>query len=61
MRLKDVRGLRRIALWICVPLLLSVLAPEAVASGFVGTLPSLWASATALSLTLITVVSANRK
>jgi hypothetical protein len=61
MRMKDHKGLRRIALWAWMPLALCVLAPEAVASGLVGTMPSLWASAAALSLTLITIVSTNHK
>ncbi len=61
MRLKDFRGLRRIVLWSWVPLVLCVFAPEAVASGLGGTMPSLRATATALSLMLITVVSSNRK
>jgi len=61
MRMKEVTVLRRIALWASMPLGLCVLAPEAVANGLIGTVPSLWATATALSLTLITVVSANKK
>ena len=61
MRMKDVRGLRRIALWTLMALVLCALAPEAVASDLIGSMPSLWAIATALSLTLITVVSANQK
>ncbi len=61
MRLKDYRGLRGIALWTWVALVLCVLAPEAVASGLGRTMPSLWAVATALGLTLITAVSANQK
>jgi hypothetical protein len=61
MRLKDYRGLRGVALWIWVALVLCALAPEAVASGLISTMPSLWATATALSLLLITVASANQK
>ena len=61
MRLKDHRGLRGVALWIWVALVLCALAPEAVASGLISTMPSLWATATALSLLLITVASANQK
>jgi hypothetical protein len=61
MRMKDVRGLRRIALWTLMALMLCALAPEAVASGLIPSMPSLGATATALSLTLITVVSANQK
>jgi hypothetical protein len=59
--MKDVRGLRRIALWTLMALMLCALAPDAVASGLLGHMPSLWATATALSLTLITAVSANQK
>ena len=61
MRMKDVRGLRRIALWTLMALMLCALAPEAVASGLIRSVPSLGATATALSLALITVVSANQK
>lgn len=63
MRLKDYRGLRGIALWSWVALVLCAFAPEAVASGPVCTMPSPWggATATALSLMLITVASANQK
>jgi hypothetical protein len=61
MRMKDVRGLRRIALWTLMALMLCALAPEAVASGLIPSMPSLGATATALSLMLITVVSANQK
>jgi hypothetical protein len=61
MRMKDARGLRRIALWTWMPVALCVLAPDAEASGLIAPLPSLWAAATALSLTLITVVSARQK
>ena len=60
MRMKDVRGLRRIALWTLMALMLCALAPEAVASGLIRSVPSLGATATALSLALITV-SANQK
>ena len=58
---KAVRGLRRIAHWTWIALVLCALAPEAVASGLSPTVPSLWATATALSLTLITLVSDNQK
>ena len=61
MRMKDGRGLRGIALWIWVAGVLCAFAPEAVTSGLISTMPSLWATATALSLMLITVVSANQK
>jgi hypothetical protein len=61
MRLKDHRGFRGIGLWIWVALVLCAFAPEAVARGLISTMPSLWATATALSLMLITVVSANQK
>jgi hypothetical protein len=61
MCVKDVRGLRGIALWTLMILVLCALAPGAVASGLIRTMPSLWATATALSLTLITAVSANQK
>lgn len=52
---------RGIALWALMMLLLCAFAPDAVASGQIGTMPTLWAAATALGLTLITVVSANQK
>jgi hypothetical protein len=42
-------------------LALGALAPGALAGGLIGDLPNLWTTATALSLTLITAVSANRK
>ena len=61
MCVKDVRGLRGIALWTLMILVLCALAPDAVASGLIRIMPSLWATATALGLTLITVVSANQK
>jgi hypothetical protein len=61
MRMRDIRGLRRIALWTLITLMLCALASEAVASGLIRSMPSLGATATALSLTLITVVSANQK
>jgi hypothetical protein len=61
MRLKDCRGLHGVALWISVALVLCALAPEAVASDLISTMPSLWATATALSLLLITAVSANHQ
>lgn len=57
MRMRHVSGLRRIALWTSMALTLAALAPDAVASDLIGQMPSLWATATALSLTLITVVS----
>jgi hypothetical protein len=58
---KDVGALRGVALWTLMMLVLCALAPDAVASGLIGTMPSLWAAAAALGLTLITVVSANQK
>ena len=61
MRMTDVRGLRRIALWTLMALMLCALAPEAVASGLIRSMPSLGVIATALSLTLTTVESANQK
>ena len=61
MRLKAIRGPRGIALWTWVTLVLCALAPEAVASGLISPTPSLWATATALGLMLITAVSANQK
>jgi hypothetical protein len=61
MRMKDWRRHRGIALWIWMALVLCALAPEAVASGLIRTTPSLWATATALGLTLITAVSTNQK
>jgi hypothetical protein len=59
--MKNVGQLRRVALWMLVTLMLGALAPNAVASGLMGDMPSLWASATALSLTLITALRANQK
>jgi hypothetical protein len=41
MRMKDVRGLRRIALRTLMALMLCALAPEAVASGLIRSMPSL--------------------
>ena len=58
---KAVRGLRGIARWTWVALVLCALAPEAVASGLIRTIPSVWATATALGLMLITAVSTNQK
>ncbi len=58
---KAVRGLRGIAHWTWVALVLCALAPEAVASTLIRTMPSVWATATALGLMLITAVSANQK
>ena len=58
---KAVRGSRGIAHWVWVALVLCALAPEAVASGLIRTVPSLWVTATALGLMLITTVSANQK
>lgn len=55
------RGPRGIALWTWVALVLCAFAPDALASGLISTMPSLWATATALSLMLITIVSANQK
>jgi hypothetical protein len=59
MRMKDV--VRRIALGALIILILGALAPDAMAGDLTGQMPSLWATATALSLTLITVMSANQK
>ncbi len=53
--------MRGIALWTWAAFILCALAPEAVASGLVRPIPSLWVTAAALSLTLITAVSANQK
>jgi hypothetical protein len=61
MRLKAIRGPRGIGLWTWVALALCALAPDAVASGLIRTIPTLWATATALGLMLITAVSANQK
>jgi hypothetical protein len=61
LRMRDVRGLRRIALWTLMALMRCALAPEAVASSLIRSMPSLGATATALSLTLMTVASANQK
>jgi hypothetical protein len=63
MRLKDHRGLRGTALWTWVALVLCAFASKAVASGLICNMPSPWvgAAATALSLMLITAVSANQK
>ncbi len=63
MRLRDGRAFRGIALGLCTTLTLALgaLAPGALAGGLIGDLPNLWTTATALSLTLITAVSANRK
>jgi len=58
---KAARGLRGIARWTWVALVLCALAPEAVASGMIRTMPSVWATATALGLMLMTAVSANQK
>ena len=58
---KGCQGFRRIARWTWVALVLCALAPEAVASGLIRTIPSVWATATALGLMLITAVSTNQK
>ena len=58
---KGCQGFRRIARWTWVALVLCALAPEAVASTLIRTMPSVWATATALGLMLITAVSANQK
>jgi len=58
---KAARGFCGIARWTWVALVLCALAPEAVASGVIRTMPSVWATATALGLMLITAVSANQK
>jgi len=57
MRMKDWRRHRGIALWIWMGLVLCALAPEAVAGGQVPAMPSLWATATALGLMLLTAAS----
>ena len=57
MRMKDWRRHRGIALWTWMALVLCALAPEAVAGGQVPAMPSLWATATALGLMLITAAS----
>ena len=61
MRMKDCTAHRGSALRISVALVLCAIAPEAVAGGQVHTMPSLWATATALGLMLITAVSSNLK
>ncbi len=63
MRMNAVRRVRGIALWTWMPLVLCMFAPAAVAGDLIGTIPSLWATATAtaLSLTLMTVVNAKHK
>jgi hypothetical protein len=61
MRVKEGRALRGIALWTLMILMLCALAPDAVASGLIRTMPNLWAAAAAMGLTLITAVSANQK
>jgi hypothetical protein len=61
MCVKEVRGLRGIALWTLMILMLCALAPDAVASGLIRSMPSLWAAATAMGLTLITALSSNQK
>lgn len=61
MRLTDMRELRGIALWTGVLLVLCALSPEAVASGLMRIMPSVWPTATALWLTLMTAVSINRR
>ena len=62
MRLKKtVSEFRGIAHQAWVALVLCALAPEAVAGGQVPAMPSLWATATALGLMLITAVSNNQK
>ena len=61
MRIKDVRALRRLALWTLMVLMLCALASEAVASGLIRSMPSLGAAATAPSLALITEVRAHQK
>jgi len=59
---KGCQGFRRIARWTWVALVLCALAPEAVASGgLIRTMPSVWATATARGLMLMTAVSANQK
>jgi hypothetical protein len=61
MRVKEGRALRGIALGTLMILMLCALAPDAVASGLIRTMPNLWAAAAAMGLTLITAVSANQK
>jgi hypothetical protein len=58
---KTVNEFRGIAHLAWVALVLCALAPEAVAGGQVPATPSLWATATALGLMLITAVSSNQK
>ena len=58
---KAARGFRGIARWTWVALVLCALAPEAVASALIRSMPSVWATATALGLMLITAVSAHQK
>ena len=60
MRLKDIRGLGVIALWIWVALVLCAFAPDAEAGGLIPTMSSLWATATALGLMPVTAVSDNQ-
>ncbi len=61
MRLKDMGVLRGIAFWTGVLLVLCALSPEAGASGLIRIMPSVWPTATALGLTLVTAVSLNRR
>ncbi len=62
MRKKHLAGARRIALWTLMTLMLVGALPlDGVTGGLIGDSQSLWASATALSLTLITVLSSNQK
>jgi hypothetical protein len=58
---KAVRGFRGIAHWTWVALVLCALAPEAMASGLIRTMPNLWATATAVGFMLITAVGTNQK
>ena len=58
---KVVNGFRGIAHLAWLALVLCALAPEAVAGGQVPAMPSLWATATALGLMLITAASSNQK
>jgi hypothetical protein len=57
----SLRELRRIACWALITLMLGTLAPDAVAGSLRDHMSTLWSTATALSLTLITAVSANQK
>jgi hypothetical protein len=55
------KPLRAIELWSWGILLFLALVPEALAEGLLPTLPSLWAPATVLGLTLITAARGDRQ